>query len=79
MKSELRASLSRIEKFSKTVTVMQGEMKLRDEALKKVPSNTHQILKDLSLKMDETVRHVNKVDEKFKNKMDIDEVERLFS
>ena len=61
------------------MTVLQSEMKLRDEALKKVPSNTHQILKDLNLKMDETIKHVSKVDKKFLNKMDIEEVERLVS
>lgn len=41
VKSELKTATGRIEKFTKLVTVLQGEMKLRDEALKRVPSNTH--------------------------------------
>ena len=45
-------------------------MKARDEAFKKVPTNTHQILKDLNSKMDETMRHVAIVDSKFVSKVD---------
>ena len=45
-------------------------MKARDEALKKVPTNTAQILKDLNKKMDQTVAHVDKVDAKFATKID---------
>ena len=41
VKSELKSALGRIEKFTNKVTVLQSEMKLRDEALKRVPSNTH--------------------------------------
>lgn len=48
MKSELKSSVGRIEKFTKLVTQMQVDMKARDEAFKKVPANTSQILKDLS-------------------------------
>ena len=59
MKAELKASIGRIDKFSKIVTSMQFDMKQRDEAFKKVPSNTTQILKDLNAKMDETMNHVN--------------------
>ena len=59
MKAELKASISRIDKFAKMVTNMQFDMKQRDEAFKKVPSNTTQILKDLNAKMDETMNHVN--------------------
>jgi len=79
MKSELKVSLNRIEKFTKFVAVMQGDMKQRDEALKRVPSNTHQILKDLNKKMDKTMLHVDKVDEKFAAKIDTEEVDRLLS
>ena len=77
VKSELKTALGRIEKFTKLVTVLQGEMKLRDEALKRVPSNTHQILKDLNSKMDKTMKHVDTVDSKFVSKIDITEVEKL--
>ena len=41
----------RIDKFTKTVMTMQVDMKARDEAFRKVPSNTHEILKDLDTKM----------------------------
>lgn len=54
MTLKLKASLDRIDKFTKYVTTMQADMKLRDEAFKKVPSNTSQMLKDLDTKMDET-------------------------
>ena len=79
VKSELKTALGRIEKFTKLVTVLQGEMKLRDEALKRVPSNTHQILKDLNAKMDKTMKHVDTVDSKFVSKIDTTEVEKLLA
>ena len=69
--------MGRIEKFTHKVTVLQNEMKLRDEALKRVPSNTHQILKDLNSKMDKTMKHVDGVDAKFAAKIDTSEVEKL--
>lgn len=65
MKAELKASLNRIDKFTKSVTQMKDDMKQRDEALKRVPANTNQILKDLSQKMDKTMSHVDTVDAKF--------------
>lgn len=77
MKSELNSAMGRIEKFTHKVTVLQNEMKLRDEALKRVPSNTHQILKDLNSKMDKTMKHVDGVDAKFAAKIDTSEVEKL--
>lgn len=77
VKSELKTALGRIEKFTKLVTVLQGEMKLRDEALKRVPSNTHQILKDLNAKMDKTMKHVDSVDQKFVSKIDAADVDKL--
>ena len=45
-------------------------MKARDEAFRKVPSNTQQILRDLNIKMDETQQHVASVDAKFVAKVD---------
>ena len=77
VKHELKSALGRIEKFTNKVTVLQSEMKLRDEALKRVPSNTHQILKDLNSKMDKTMKHVDSVDSKFAAKIDSTEVEKL--
>lgn len=41
MKAELKASLGRIEKFTKSVSQMKEDMKQRDEALKRVPANTN--------------------------------------
>ena len=58
---------------------MQGEMKVRDEALKKVPTNTSQLLKDLSKKMDTTMKHVDSVDVKFVQKCDTIVVEKLLA
>ena len=77
MKSELKSSVGRIEKFTKLVTQMQIDMKARDEAFKKVPANTSQILKDLSSKMDETMTHVEMVDNKFEAKVDKEELIEL--
>ena len=39
--------MGRVDKFTKNVTVMQEDMKKRDEALKKVPSNCAIIMKQL--------------------------------
>lgn len=77
VKSELKSSVDRISKFTKLVTVMQGDMKQRDEALKRVPSNTHQILKDLNKKMDQTTKHVDSIDSKFAGKVDKTELVTL--
>ena len=40
LRSELRENLSKIDKFSRTVQNLESDMKLRDDALRKVPSNT---------------------------------------
>ena len=39
-KNELKNGLDIIDKFRRTVTNLQSDMKIRDDALKKVPSNT---------------------------------------
>ena len=70
VKAELKSSVGQISKFTKMVTIMQQEMKQRDDAFRKVPQNTAQILKDLMKKMEETVKHVKSVDSKFAAKAD---------
>ena len=41
MRSELKQSLGRIDSFGKNITTLTSEMKMRDEALKRVPANIH--------------------------------------
>ena len=79
MGKELKASVSRIDKFAKIVITMQSDMKLRDEAFRKVPQNTQQLLKDLNTKMVETTKHVTQVDAKFEGKLDRSELGDLLS
>ena len=47
MRVEVQDSVGKIEKFERAVLKMQQEMRARDEALRRVPSNTAQLLKDL--------------------------------
>jgi uncharacterized protein Yka (UPF0111/DUF47 family) len=55
-KSAIGATDNKLDTFSRTVVRLQGEMKERDEALKKIPPNVQELLK----KMKEEVVASNK-------------------
>ena len=63
--------MNRIEKFGKAVLKMQQEMRSRDEALKKVPSNCAQLLKDLKKQMEATTERCDDVERKFEGTVDV--------
>ena len=44
---------------------MQQDMRLRDQALKKVPSNTAQLLKEIKQQADEATKRVDEFDAEF--------------
>lgn len=75
-KSELKNALDTVDKFRRTVTNLQSDMKLRDDALKKVPSNTAQILKALKKQMEDTIKRCDDVDVSFDRKLDKDDYRR---
>ena len=61
MKNELDSSISKIDKFSSMMLKLQHEMKSRDEALKKVPPNCTQMLKDLNKKCDSNSERIEEI------------------
>ena len=79
MKTELEASVGKIDKFSKMMLNLQQEMKSRDEALKKVPPNCTQLLKDLNKKCDGNTERVDDMFESLQDKVDSAEFEEEMS
>ena len=75
MKSDLESSVGKIDRFSKMMITLQQEMKSRDEALKKVPANCSQMLKDLKRKAEALSERCDRVDEKFNEKVDLEAFE----
>jgi len=74
-RADLENSVGKIDRFAKMMINLQQEMKSRDEALKKVPSNCAQILKELKSEMKVASERCDRVDEKFDDKVDLDAFE----
>ena len=77
MKNDLENSVGKIDRFSKMMITLQQEMKSRDEALKKVPANCSQMLKDLKKRVEANTERGDRVDEKFHEKVDVDTFEEV--
>ena len=75
MKAELADSVSKTEKFERAVLKMQHEMRSRDDALRKVPSNCAQLLKDLKRKTEVTAERCGDVERRFEGTVGVEAFE----
>ena len=70
MRGEVAASVAQQERFGGAVLRMQHEMRARDDALRKVPSNCAALLKELKRQAEATTARCEDVERRFAGKLD---------